>query len=126
MNMKRLAIAVPAALVLSVASLASEPAAEHPDLVDVQSATCAQFARAQSFAKPPENPTPEQLEFAGLAQDDLVLAMTWANGYLSARDGGKVDHAFTREWIIAHMGKLNAVCDAGPATMSLAEAVGKL
>ena len=126
MSMKLFAIALPIALVFPAASEAAEPKAEHPDLIDVSSATCAQFSRAQSFAKPPKNPSAQQTQLAELAQDDLILAMTWANGYLSARDGRKQDHAFTRQWIVTHMGKLNAICDAGPATMSLAEAVGKL
>ena len=88
------------------------------DLVDVQSATCAQFAKAMSYAKPGKKPTKKQAAFAVLAQDDLVLAMTWVNGYLTGRDGAKGAHAFNQDWVVSYMGKLSEICKANQVPCS--------
>lgn len=120
------------ALVAALVWLAAAPAsaatadAKVPDLVDVQAATCAQFAKAMSYAKLPAKPTEKQKAFAVLAQDDLVLAMTWLNGYLNGRDGAKGPQAFDKEWIVTHMGKLSAVCKANSGAMLLRDAAAKL
>jgi hypothetical protein len=116
----------PIMLFAVAASAIAQDNANTSDLVDVQSATCAQFSKAQTYAKPPENATEQQLEFAVLAQDDLLLAITWLNGYLTARDGAKGNHAFTNDWITNHMRKLNAVCKANPGSMRLTDAAAKL
>jgi hypothetical protein len=92
----------------------------------VQAATCAQFANAMFYAKPPANPTEQQAAFAVLAQDDLVLAMMWLNGYLAGRDGAKGAHAFDKEWVVTYMGKLSAVCKANSGAMLLRDAAAKL
>jgi hypothetical protein len=108
------------------AASAATPDAKVPDLIDVQSATCAQFAKAMAYAKPPAKPTKKQEAFAVLAQDDLVLAMTWLNGYLAGRDGAKGAHALDKDWIVTHMGKLSAVCKANTGDMLLRDAAAKL
>jgi hypothetical protein len=113
-------------LFAAAAAPAAQNGTDEPDLVDVQSATCAQFIKAQSYARPPEDATEQQLEFAVLAQDDLLLAMTWVNGYLSARDGASGKHAFTKDWIVKYMGKMNAVCKSNPGSMQLTAAAAKL
>ncbi len=116
----------PFLMLAATAASAAQDAADAPDLMDVQAATCAQFARAQAYAKPPQNATPEQTALAELSQDDLVLAMTWVNGYLAGRDGASSEHAFTKDWIVAHMGKMNAICKAGPGSMLLTDVAAKL
>jgi hypothetical protein len=101
--MKEKFVALIAPLLLSGAAVASAapPDANPPDLIDVQAATCAQFANAMFYAKPPANPTEQQAAFAVLAQDDLVLAMMWVNGHLAGRDGAKGAHAFQRRSVKA-------------------------
>lgn len=110
---------------LAVAQTAAVPSPAG-DLVDVQAATCAQFARAKSFASPPANPTAEQTAFAETAQDDLLLAMTWLHGYLSGRAGAGASMAFDYDWIVTHMGRLTEVCNANPSTMLLRDAAARL
>jgi hypothetical protein len=126
--MKEKFVALIAPLLLSGAAVASAapPDANPPDLIDVQAATCAQFANAMFYAKPPANPTEQQAAFAVLAQDDLVLAMMWLNGYLAGRDGAKGAHAFDKEWVVTYMGKLSAVCKANSGAMLLRDAAAKL
>jgi hypothetical protein len=124
--MRTLALVAPLMLLAAGAAVAAPADANTPDLVDVQGATCAQFAKAMSYAKLPEKPTKEQEAFAVLAQDDLVLAMTWLNGYLAGRDGAKGTHAFDKDWIVTYMGKLSAVCKANSGAMLLRDAAAKL
>jgi hypothetical protein len=122
-------LVAPAATLLcliTTLSSAAPPDASAPDLVDVQGATCSQFFLAMSYAKPPPNPTDKQAAYAQLAQDDLVLAMTWLNGYIAGRDGAKGAHVFDKDWIVKYMGKLSAVCKASPGTMLLRDAAAKL
>jgi hypothetical protein len=126
MKLKSLALVVPLVLLTAGAASAAAPDAKPSDLVDVQSATCAQFAKAMSYAKPPEKATKKQAAFAVLAQDDLVLAMTWVNGYLAGRDGAKGTHAFTQDWVVSTMGRLSAVCAANSGAMRLTDAAAKL
>jgi hypothetical protein len=116
----------PSLLLAATAASAAGPAAKHPDLVDVQSANCAQFAQAMNYAKLPAKPTKKQKEFAALAQDDLVLAMMWVNGYLAGRDGAKGTHAFEKEWIVTYIGKLAEICRANSGDMLLRDAAAKL
>lgn len=126
MQLKTMALMAPLMLLSAAAASATTPDAKTPDLIDVQSATCAQFAKAMAYAKPPAKPTEKQKAFAVLAQDDLVLAMTWLNGYLAGRDGAKGAHALDQEWIVTHMGKLSAVCKANTGAMLLRDAAAKL
>lgn len=127
MHWKILALAAPLTLLmLNATSAAAADAPKAPDLVDVQAATCAQYAKAMSYAKLPEKPTKKQEAFAVLAQDDLVLAMTWVNGYLNGRDGAKTPHPFNKDWIVSTMGKLSAVCKANSGAMLLRDAAAKL
>jgi hypothetical protein len=126
MPLKKLALAAPSMLLAAAAGGATTTDVKAPDLVDVQAATCAQFAKAMAYAKPPAKPTKKQEAFAVLAQDDLVLAMTWLNGYLAGRDGAKGAHAFDKEWIVTYMGKLSAVCKANTGDMLLRDAAAKL
>jgi hypothetical protein len=126
MKMKFVAVIAPLMLLTAATASAATPDAKVPDLVDVQSATCAQFAKAMSYAKLPAKPTEKQKAFAVLAQDDLVLAMTWLNGYLAGRDGAKGAHALDKEWIVTHMGKLSDVCKANSGAMLLRDAAAKL
>jgi hypothetical protein len=79
-----------------------------------------------SYAKPGKKPTKKQAAFAVLAQDDLVLAMTWVNGYLAGRDGAKGAHAFNQDWVVSYMGKLSEICKANSGAMLLTEAAAKL
>ena len=125
--MKLKSIAVVASLLLPVApGMAASPEAKASDLIDVQSATCAQFAKAISYARPPAKATKKQETMATMAQDDLVLAMTWVNGYLAGRDGAKGAHAFNKEWIVSYMAKLSDICKAHNGTMLLSDAAAKL
>jgi hypothetical protein len=126
MKPKNLALVAPIMLLAAAAASAATPDAKVPDLIDVQAATCAQFEKAMSYAKLPAKPTEKQKAFAVLAQDDLVLAMTWLNGYLAGRDGAKGAHALDKEWIVTHMGKLAAVCKANSGAMLLRDAAAKL
>lgn len=127
MKMKIVALVAPCVLLSAVAASAASPDAKpEPDLIDVQAATCAQFAKAMSYAKPVENPTEKQAAFAVLAQDDLVLAMTWVNGYLTGRDGAKGAHAFNQDWVVSYMGKLSEICKANSGAMLLTDAAAKL
>ncbi|MFN9677467.1 MAG: hypothetical protein ACK58C_07695 [Betaproteobacteria bacterium] len=111
---------------MTTAAAAAPDAKKAPDLIDMQTVTCAQYARALSYAKPGDKPSKEKAALAETAQDDLVQALTWVNGYLHARDGAKVVHTFNRDWIVNTMGKLSAVCKAGGATMTLSSAAAKL
>jgi hypothetical protein len=126
MKPKKLALVAPLVLLTAAAAGAATNDVKSSDLDDVQSATCAQFAKAMSYAKPPAKPTKKQEAFAVLAQDDLVLAMTWLNGYLAGRDGAKGAQALDRDWIVTHMGKLSAVCRANSGDMLLRDAATKL
>lgn len=126
MKMKFVALFAPLVFLTAAAASAAPPAAKQSELVDVQSATCGQFAKAMLYAKPPEKPTKEQASFATIAQDDLVLAMTWVNGYLAGRDPAKGAQAFTKDWIVTYMGKLSAVCKANSGDMRLTDAAAKL
>ncbi len=126
MKMKIVALVAPFILLTAAAASAASPDAKPSDLVDVQSATCAQFAKAMSYAKPVKKPTKKQAAFAVLAQDDLVLAMTWVNGYLTGRDGAKGAHAFNQDWVVSYMGKLSEICKANSGAMLLTEAAAKL
>jgi hypothetical protein len=126
MKEKFVALVAPLMLLTAAATSAAEPDAQPSDLIDVPSATCAQFAKAMAYAKPHANPTERQAEFAVLAQDDLVLAMTWVNGYLAGRDGAKGTHAFTQDWVVTYMGKMSAICKANSGAMLLADAAAKL
>ena len=67
----------------------------------------------------------EQAAYAVLAQDDLVLAMTWVNGYLAGRDGAKGAHVFDKDWVVSYMGKLSEICKANSGAMLLTEAAAK-
>lgn len=114
-------------LLLTAGATSAAPAdTKASDLVDVQAATCAQFEKAMSYAKPIEKASKKQAVFAELAQDDLVLAMTWVNGYLAGRDGTKSAHPFNQEWVVTYMGKLATVCKANSGSMLLTEAAAKL
>lgn len=126
MNDKFAALVAPLVLLATAAATAAPPDDNTPDLVDVQAATCAQFAKAIAYAQPPANPTEQQAALAVLAQDDLVLAMMWVNGYLAGRDGAKGAHAFDKDWIVTHMGKLSAVCKANSGAMLLRDAAARL
>lgn len=126
MHLKKLALLAPLALLSATAATAATPAVKEPDLVDMQAATCSQFAKALSYAKPPAKATEKQKAFAVLAQDDLVLAMMWVNGYLTGRDGAKGVQAFDKDWIVSHIGKLAAICKANPGTMLFKDAAAKL
>lgn len=126
MPAKRFILALPFVLLASAAASAATPAATEPDLVDMQAATCSQFAKALSYAKPPAKATEKQKALAVLAQDDLVLAMMWVNGYLAGRDGAKGPQAFDKDWIVSHIGKLAAVCKANPGSMLVKDAAAKL
>lgn len=127
MGMKIAALVAPFALLAASAATAASPDAKSPDLIDVQSANCAQFAKAMAYAKPPAKPTKKQEAFAVLAQDDLILAMTWVNGYLAGRDGLKGGaHRFTNDWIVTYMGKMSAICKANSGSMLLTDVAAKL
>lgn len=126
MKLKNLALVAPLVMLTAGAALAAAPDGKPSDLVDVQSATCAQYAKAMSYAKPPAKPTKKQEAFAVLAQDDLVLALTWVNGYLAGRDSAKGAPAFTQDWVVTTMGKLSEICKAGSGTMLLKDAAAKL
>lgn len=108
------------------AASAATAEAKLADLVDVQGATCAQFASTMAYAKLPAKPSQKQKDIAEMAQDNLVLAMTWLNGYLAGRDGAKGAQALNKDWIVNHMGKLAAVCKANPGSMLLRDAAAKL
>src|SRR5512137_896858 len=125
MPLKKHALVAPLMLLAFAAAAAKTSDVQSPYLVDVQAATCAQFAKAMSYAKPPAKPTKKQEAFAVLAQDDLVLAMTWLNGYLAGRDGAKGAQAFDKQWIVTYMGKLSAVCKANSGDMLLRDAAAK-
>jgi hypothetical protein len=125
-NDKFAALVAPLVLLATAAATAAPPDDNTPDLVDVQAATCAQFAKAIAYAQPPANPTEKQAALAVLAQDDLVLAMMWVNGYLAGRDGAEGTHAFDKDWIVTHMGKLSAVCKANSGAMLLRDAAVRL
>jgi hypothetical protein len=126
MKVKFVALIAPLMLLSAAAASAAAPDAQPSDLVDVPSATCAQYLKAISYAKPPANPTEKQAAFAVLAQDDLVLAMTWVNGYLAGRDGAKGVHAFNQDWVVKYMGKMSSICRANPGSMLLTAAAAKL
>ena len=126
MEMKIATLVAPFALLVATTAAAAAPDTKPSDLIDVQSATCAQFAKAMSYAKPPAKPTKKQAAFAVLAQDDLVLAMTWVNGYLAGRDGAKGAHAFTQDWVVAYMGKMSEICKANSGAMLLTDVAAKL
>ena len=126
MQMKSFAVVLPLLLLTAAAASAASPDAQPSDLVDVQSATCAQFAKAMSYAKPPAKPTKKQEAFAVLAQDDLVLAMTWVNGYLAGRDRAKGAPAFTQDWVVTTMGKMSDICKANSGAMLLTDVAAKL
>ena len=126
MRLRFVALFAPVLLLTAAAASPAPPAAQQSELIDVQTATCAQFANAKAYAKPVEKPTTQQEEFAALAQDDLVLAMTWVNGYLAGRDGAKASHPFTKDWVVTYMGKLSAVCNANSGAMLLKDAAAKL
>jgi hypothetical protein len=126
MKLKIVALLASHLWLASTAASAAPPDTKHPDLVDVQAATCAQFAKAMEYAKPPAKPTKKQKEFAALAQDDLVLAMTWVNGYLAGRDPAKAPPAFEKEWVVSYMGKLAEICRANSGSMLLRDAAAKL
>lgn len=125
MKVKIVGLLAPLLLLASVASAAS-PAAKEPELIDVQSANCAQFAQALEYAKLPAKPTQKQKEVAALAQDDIILALTWMNGYLAGRDPGKGAPAFEKGWIVSSIGKLSAICKANSGAMLLRDAAAKL
>ena len=126
MKVKIVALVAPIMLLTAAAASAAAPDAKPSDLVDVQSATCAQFAKAMAYAKPPAKPTKKQEAFAVLAQDDLVLALTWVNGFLAGRDSAKGAPAFTQDWVVTTMGKLSETCKAGSGSMLLKDAAAKL
>jgi hypothetical protein len=126
MQLKKLALVAPIMLLTAAAASAAAPAAKHPDLVDVQSANCAQFAQALAYAKLPAKPTKKQQETAALAQDDIILALTWMNGYLAGRDPAKGAPAFEKEWIVSSIGKLSEICKANSGAMLLRDAAAKL
>lgn len=126
MNKKRAVLTAPLLCLSATVTWAAGPAEDAPDLIDVQTATCTQFMRTMSFARPPANPTEKQAAYAVLAQDDLVLAMTWMNGYLAGRDGAKGAKAFDKDWIVTHIGKVAAVCKANPGSMLLRDVAAKL
>lgn len=127
MRKATVALVAPFMLLSAVAASAATPDTKpEPDLIDVQAATCAQFAKAIAYAKPVEKPTKKQAAFAVLAQDDLVLAMTWVNGYLAGRDGSKGVNAFNQDWVVTYMGKLSDICKANSGAMLLIDAAAKL
>lgn len=126
MKLKKFALVVPLVWLAATAASAATADAKLADLVDVQGATCGQFAQAMAYAKLPSKPTQKQKDIADMAQDDLVLAMTWLNGYLNGRDGAKGPQAFNKDWIVTHMGKLAAVCRANSGAMLLRDAAAKL
>lgn len=126
MQLSSLALVAPLSLLIAAAASAATTDPKVPDLIDVQAATCAQFEKAMVYARLPAKPTEKQKAFAVLAQDDLVLAMTWLNGYLAGRDGAKGAHALDKDWIVTHMGKLAAVCKANSGAMLLRDAAAKL
>jgi hypothetical protein len=126
MKVKIVALVAPLLLSAVTTASAAPPAAKHPELVDVQSANCAQFAQALNYAKLPAKPTKKQKETAALAQDDIILALTWMNGYLAGRDPAKGAPAFEKEWIVSSIGKLSEICKANSGAMLLRDAAAKL
>jgi hypothetical protein len=126
MNVKIVALFAPLVLSAATTASAAPTATKHPDLVDVQYANCGQFAQAMSYAKLPAKPTKKQKEVAILAQDDLILAMTWVNGYLAGRDPAKGSPGFDKEWVVTYMGKLAEICRANSSSMLLRDAAAKL
>ncbi len=127
MKRKIVALVAPFLLFTAAVATAAAPDGKPSDLIDVQGATCAQFAKAMAYAKPPAKPTKKQAAFAALAQDDLVLAMTWVNGYLAGRDGLKGGaHTFTQDWIVTYMGKMTEICKANSGAMLLTDVAAKL
>jgi hypothetical protein len=126
--MKIAALIAPLALGIAGAATAMPPVAKSTSdmIIDLHDATCTQYARAVKLADPGKNPTKEQAALAVTAQDDLVLAMMWVNGYLTARDGAKVKHTFNQDWIVTYMGKISQICKANPGSMLLIDAAAKL
>ena len=91
MQMKTLALVAPLTLLTAATVSAAATDVKPPDLVDVQAATCAQFAKAMAYAKPPAKATEKQKAFAVLAQsgDDtlgklLTAVGQWLSGQASA------------------------------------------
>lgn len=128
-----MAVAAPAAPATPMAPAAPAAPADAQEndsdsdlVIDLQTVTCKQFFKAQTYAIPGDNPTAEREELAEIAQDELVLAMMWVNGYLTGRDGAKIDHTFNDDWIIQHMRKLTQICKANSEEMLLSAAAAQL
>lgn len=117
-------------LALACGLLSSAPAlaetATDPNLIDLQSVTCEQFARALAYANPGDAPTEDAQALAIEAQDDLVLAMMWVNGYLTGRDGADGAHTFNQDWVVLNIGRLTEICKTGGSDMQLSDAAAKL
>lgn len=124
MKLGTAALLVACTVLMPTAVLADETAKQ--DLIDLNTITCAQFSRALAYANPGESPTKEAEALAETAQDDLILALTWVNGYLAGRDGAKAENTFNQDWVVFNIGKLSALCKAGGDDMLLTAAVAKL
>lgn len=128
MGIKIASFVAPFALIMAVTATAApqEDDSDSDLVIDLQTVTCKQFFKAQTYAIAGDNPTPERQDLAEVAQDELVLAMMWVNGYLTGRDGDKGAKTFDDDWIIQHMRKLTEICDANSGAMLLSDAAAKL
>lgn len=109
---------------LALLATAGQAHAADGDLLDT---TCGQYLQAIEIAKPGQNANADRNAQAVAAQDDIIVAMMWVHGYLSGRGGStSAAGALTREWMIAHVGKLAAVCRTDGSTTRLADAAKKL
>lgn len=127
MTLNKFVMLVPIAMVAATAAMAAAPPAKTaPPPIDLQNASCAQFQKALSYANPGEKPTKERQEFAIIAQDALIQALMWVNGYQTGRSGMKSMKAIDDAYITNTIVKLNTICKSGGGTMRLADAVAKL
>ena len=82
---------------------------------DLLGTSCAEFLAVLATSAPPPNPTQEQTEATQRAQADAFMALIWANGYQTFKNGSNLRSAgITRDWLVSTTLALAKICKANP------------
>lgn len=109
-----------AAALLASAAAAQTPPAAPPmpapsPTTDLLGTSCAEFLAVLATSAPPPNPTQEQIEATQRAQADAFMALIWANGYQTFKNGNNLRKAgISRDWLVSTTLAMAKTCKANP------------
>jgi cation diffusion facilitator CzcD-associated flavoprotein CzcO len=91
---------------------------------------CAQFLDALDVAAAParagdQKVSPEEVEAASDAQDELIITLFWVHGYQSGKTGQPA--MLDQQWMARTVARMTEICSAsGNAELPISEAVKQL